>query len=109
MLVELPELGRISRKQVAALVGVAPLNCDSGTMKGRRVCWGGRATVRKTLYMAALTATRRNPVIRDLYARLRARGKEHKVALVACMRKLLTVLTAIVRDRRPWSLTCEKS
>ena len=103
MLAELPELGRLNRKKIAALVGVAPLNRDSGTLQGSRTCWGGRASVRQVLYMAAVTAVRCNPVIRRTYAALRARGKKHKVALVACMRKLLTILTAMVRDQRRWS------
>jgi len=103
MLAELPELGRLNRKKIAALVGVAPLNRDSGTLQGIRTCWGGRASVRQVLYMAALSAVRCNPVIRRTYAALRARGKKHKVALVACMRKLLTILTAMVRDKRHWS------
>ena len=103
MLAELPELGQLNRKKIAALVGVAPLNRDSGTLQGRRTCWGGRASVRQVLYMAALSAVRCNPVIRRTYAALRARGKKHKVALVACMRKLLSILTAMVRDQRRWS------
>jgi transposase len=103
MLAELPELGQLNRKKIAALVGVAPLNRDSGTLQGSRTCWGGRASVRQVLYMAALSAVRCNPVIRRTYVALRARGKKHKVALVACMRKLLTILTAMVRDRRRWS------
>lgn len=103
MIAELPELGTLSRKQIAALVGVAPLNRDSGTLQGVRTCWGGRATVRKDLYMAAQTAARCNPVIRRTYVALRARGKKHKVAIVACMRKLLSILTAMVRDGRRWS------
>lgn len=103
MLAELPELGRLNRKKIAALVGVAPLNRDSGTLQGSRTCWGGRASVRQVLYMAAVSAVRCNPIIRRTYAALRARGKKHKVALVACMRKLLTILTAMVRDQRRWS------
>lgn len=103
MLSDLPELGRLNRKQIAALVGVAPLNRDSGTMKGTRSCWGGRATVRQVLYMATLTAVRSNPTIRAAYSALRARGKLHKVAMVACMRKLLTMLNAMARDRHPWA------
>ena len=103
MLAELPELGTLNRKKIAALVGVAPLNRDSGTLQGIRTCWGGRARVRQALYMAALTAVRCNPVIRRTYAALRTRGKKHKVALVACMRKLLSILTAMVRDQRRWS------
>lgn len=103
MLAELPELGTLNRKKIAALVGVAPLNRDSGTMKGTRSCWGGRAHIRQVLYMAAITAVRFNPVIRRTYAALRTRGKKPKVAIVACMRKLLTILTAMVRDGRRWS------
>ena len=103
MLAELPELGTLNRKKIAALVGVAPLNRDSGTLQGTRTCWGGRARVRQALYMAALTAVRCNPVIRRTYAALRTRGKKHKVAFVACMRKLLSILTAMVRDQRRWS------
>ena len=100
---ELPELGALNRKKIAALVGVAPLNRDSGTLQGTRTCWGGRANVRQVLYMATISAVRCNPVIRRVYLALRARGKKHKVALVACMRKVLTILTAMVRDRRRWS------
>lgn len=103
MLAELPELGRLNRKKIAALVGVAPLNRDSGTLQGIRTCWGGRANIRQVLYMAAVSAVRCNPVISRTYASLRERGKKHKVALVACMRKLLTILTAMVRDQRRWS------
>jgi transposase len=103
ILAELPELGALDRKKIASLVGVAPLNRDSGTIKGTRTCWGGRSSVRQVLYMAALSAVRCNAVIRRTYLALRERGKKHKVALVACMRKLLTILTAMVRDRRPWS------
>jgi len=101
----LPELGTLTRAQVAALVGVAPFNEDSGKTKGKRFCWGGRAEVRCALYMAALVASRYNPVIRALYARLRAKGKAAKVALVACMRKLLTILNAMLRDKTPWRQT----
>lgn len=100
---ELPELGRLNRKKIAALVGVAPFNRDSGTLQGTRTCWGGRANVRQVLYMATISAVRCNPVIRRVYLALRARGKKHKVALVACMRKVLTILTAMVRDQRRWS------
>lgn len=103
ILAELPELGQLSRKEIAKLVGVAPLNRDSGTMQGTRTCWGGRANVRQVLYMAALTAVRWNPLIRRTYLAFRERGKKPKVALVACMRKLLIILTAILRDRRRWS------
>lgn len=99
----LPELGQLDRKQIAALVGVAPLNRDSGTLRGRRTVWGGRAAVRQALYMATLTAVRFNPVLKTFYSRLRGNGKAAKVALVACMRKLLTILNAMVRDNRRWS------
>lgn len=102
VLAELPELGNLNRKQIAALVGVAPLNWDSGLLRGRRAIWGGRSHVRTALYMAALTASRRNPVIRDFYKRLRAAGKAPNVALVACMRKLLVILNAMIRHRVPW-------
>ncbi len=102
LIAELPELGQLSHKAIAALVGVAPLNRDSGTLHGRRSVWGGRAAVRSALYMGALVASRHNPVIRAFYARLRARGKPAKVALVACMRKLLCILNAMLRDNRPW-------
>jgi transposase len=103
LLAQLPELGTLNRREIAALVGVAPMNNDSGAMQGTRSCWGGRANLRQVLYMAALTAVRRNPLIRTVYAALRARGKKPKVAMVACMRKLLTILTAMVRDGRRWS------
>lgn len=102
MLAELPELGQLNRKQIAKLVGVAPLNRDSGWFRGKRSCWGGRAKVRRVLYMATLSATRHNPVIRSFYQRLTDAGKEHKVAMTACMRKLLTILNAMVRDMKPW-------
>src|SRR5262249_16946228 len=102
LLVSLPELGTLNRKQVAALAGVAPLNCDSGTLQGQRHVWGGRATVRAALYMATLVATRCNPVLKPCYARLLAQHKPKKVALVACMRKLLTILNAMVRTQTPW-------
>lgn len=102
LLAELPELGSLNHKEIAALVGVAPLNRDSGTLRGRRITWGGRAPVRAVLYMAALVATRHNPVIRAFYQRLLARGKAKKVALVACMRKLLTILNAMLHHRTAW-------
>ncbi|MEZ5447243.1 MAG: IS110 family transposase [Gammaproteobacteria bacterium] len=105
----LPELGRLGRREVAALVGVAPYNCDSGRFQGKRHCWGGRAEVRAVLYMAALSATRSNPVIRAFYARLIAAGKPAKVALTACMRKLLSILNAILRDRSVWDPTLHLS
>lgn len=105
LVAELPELGTLSRQQIAALVGVAPLNQDSGRHHGARRVWGGRARVRAALYMAALAATRpssRNHAIRSFYERLRARGKAPKVALVACMHKLLTILNALVKARASW-------
>lgn len=102
---ELPELGQLNRKQIAALVGIAPLNRDSGTFRGRRTIWGGRASVRAVLYMAALVASRRNTVIRAFYTRLRNAGKAPKVALVACMRKLLTILNAMIKHKIRWSET----
>lgn len=102
LLAELPELGTLSRKQIAALVGVAPLNRDSGHMKGKRSVWGGRASVRAVLYMAALVGTRYNPVIKTFYQRLLQKGKAKKVALVACMRRLLIIMNAILKYRKPW-------
>ena len=102
LIADLPELGRLSRQQIAALVGVAPLNRDSGGRRGPRVTWGGRAVVRAPLYMATRVATRYNPVIRAFYQRLRAAGKPPKVAAVAAMRKLLTILNAMVKAQRPW-------
>ena len=102
VLADLPELGTLTRRQIAALVGVAPLNRDSGTWRGARTCWGGRAPVRTALYMATLVATRCNPLIRHTYQALCARGKKRKVALVACMRKLLTILNAMLKHRTKW-------
>jgi len=102
LLAELPELGSLGRKQIAALVGVAPFNRDSGTLRGKRTVWGGRATIRASLYMAALVASRYNPVIARFYRRLLAAGKPKKLALTACMRKLLIILNAIIREQRPW-------
>jgi len=102
LLAALPELGTLTGKQVAALVGVAPINRDSGTKRGRREISGGRTAVRGALYMATLAATRCNPVIRAHYGQLRARGKAFKVAMVACMRKLLTILNAMVKQATPW-------
>jgi transposase len=99
----LPELGTLGKKQLSALAGVAPLNRDSGTKRGRRSIWGGRAHVRAVLYMSALAAARSNPTIRAFYKRLIAAGKIPKVAIVACMRKLLTILNAMVRTKTPWS------
>lgn len=104
LLAELPELGRLSHRAIAALVGVAPLNADSGTRSAPRTIWGGRATVRGTLYMATLVATRWNPVIKTFYRRLRDTGKPPKVALIAATRKLLTILNAILRSQRPWAV-----
>ena len=101
-LAELPELGTLSRRQIAALAGVAPLNRDSGTLRGHRRIWGGRATVRIALYMGALVGTRCNPVLKAFYHRLLAAGKAKKVALVACMRKLLTILNAMLKQHTPW-------
>lgn len=105
LIADLPELGHLSRTAIAALVGVAPLARDSGTTRGPRRIWGGRANVRSALYMGALAATRHNPLIRALYTRLLARGKAKKVALVACMRKLLVILNAMMRDQQPWRQT----
>jgi transposase len=100
---ELPALGTLDRKAIAALVGVAPLAADSGAQRGRRLIWGGRARVRCALYMATLVGTRYNPVIRAHYAKLCAAGKPKKVALVACMHKLPLILNAILRHQTPWS------
>lgn len=105
LLTELPELGQLSRRQIAALVGVAPLNRDSGTHRGARTTWGGRAAVRASLYMAALTAVRCNPALRVFYQRLCAAGKRPKVALVAAMRKLLTIVNAMVKHQTVWRPT----
>lgn len=102
LLSDLPELGQLNRRQIAALVGVAPFNDDSGRRRGTRRIKGGRASVRQVLYMAAVTAARFNPTIRTFYQRLLASGKKKKVALVACMRKLLTILNAMLRDLQPW-------
>jgi transposase len=100
LLASLPELGRLDRKKIAALVGVAPLNRDSGAWKGKRSTWGGRGHVRAVLYMGAMVAAQHNPTIRAFYQRLLAAGKNKKVALVACMRKLLIVLNAMMREHR---------
>lgn len=99
----LPELGRLDRRAIAALVGLAPFNRDSGTLRGRRSIWGGRARVRSVLYMATTSAVRCNPVIRAFYQRLIQRGKPHKVAMVACMRKMLIILNAMARTNTPWT------
>lgn len=103
LIAELPELGRLTRQQLAALVGVAPLNHDSGQHRGIRTIWGGRAQVRRALYMATLVAARYNPVIRAFYRRLLAAGKPKLVALVAAMRKLLTILNAMIKSQQPWA------
>lgn len=103
LLAELPELGQLGRKQIAALVGVAPLNRDSGRLRGQRSTWGGRSSVRSALYMAALVGSRYNPVLRAFYARLRARGKPAKVALIACAHKLLVILNAMIQRDSVWA------
>lgn len=105
LLAELPELGQLDRRRIAALVGVAPLNRDSGQMRGKRSIWGGRADVRRTLYMATLTAVRYNPALKACYERLLGVGKRKKVALVACMRKLLTMLNTIAKHGSMWDST----
>jgi transposase len=102
LLTGVPELGTLNRQKISKLVGIAPLNCDSGTMRGRRRIWGGRADVRSVLYMATLSAIRHNPVIRRFYEQLVGRGKAKKVALVACMRKLLTILNRMLKDNTTW-------
>jgi len=103
LLVALPELGHLDRREIASLVGVAPFNRDSGKMRGRRAIYGGRGRIRTLLYMAATSAIRWNPVIRTFYEQLKERGKPHKVAMVACMRKMLTILNAMVRDGTAWN------
>ena len=103
LLADLPELGTLSRHQIAALVGVAPLNRDSGRFRGKRMVWGGRARVRAALYMAALTASRYNPIIKAFYHRLCWAGKARKVALTACMRKLLIILNSMVKHQQTWT------
>lgn len=105
----LPELGQLNRQKICALVGVAPFNRDSGKFKGQRRIWGGRAQVRQALYMAAVTARRCNPVIRALYERLKARGKPHKVAMVACMRKMLIILNTMMKNSAGWNPTSKTS
>jgi transposase len=102
LVAEVPELGLLNRQEIAALIGVAPFNCDSGTLRGKRVIWGGRAHVRAVLYMSTLSAVRHNPVLKTFYERLRAAGKAAKVALTASMRKLLTILNAMVKHRTCW-------
>lgn len=109
LLAGLPELGTLNRRQIAALVGVAPFNCDSGTYRGKRRIWGGRASLRTVLYMSTLSAVRCNPIIRAFYERLRSAGKAYKVAMTACMRKLLTILNAMMKNHTPWQAesTCK--
>jgi len=109
LLCQLPELGSLNRKQIAALVGVAPFNRDSGKFKGKRVVWGGRTHVRRALYMGTLVASRFNPVIKEFYNRLLEAGKSPKVALVACMRKLLTILNAMIKHQRAWQASSSMS
>ena len=103
VIARLPELGSVNGKEVAALVGVAPFNRDSGTLRGKRTVWGGRGPLRTALYMATLVAVRHNPVLRDFYQRLCAAGKPKKVALTACLRKLLVILNSMLKHRRPWA------
>lgn len=105
LLAELPELGQLDRRRIAALVGIAPLNDDSGKHQGHRHIWGGRAAVRSALYMATFSALTHNPLIAAYYQHLRHSGKPFKVAMVACMRKLLTILNALIKYRRPWQST----
>ncbi len=102
LLAELPELGKTPAKQLASLVGVAPLNCDSGRYRGKRRVWGGRAPLRTTLYMATISAVRCNPIVRAFYQRLVNAGKPKKVALTAAMHKLLTILNAMMKHNTPW-------
>jgi transposase len=102
LMAALPELGSLSQREIAKLAGVAPLNCDSGKFKGKRATWGGRASVRTALYMATLSASRYDPVIAAFYQRLLAAGKAKKVALIACMHKLLTILNAVIKSGKPW-------
>jgi transposase len=103
LVIDMPELGNLCRKKIAALAGLAPHNRDSGKSHGTRSIWGGRASARTVLYMAAVASLRCNPTLKALYKRLKAAGKPSKVALVACMRKLLTILNAMVRDKKPWT------
>ena len=105
LMAELPELGRLNRREIAALVGVAPFNRDSGQFRGTRTTWGGRKSVRSALYMATLAAIRYNPVIKEFYGRLCGAGKAKKVALTAAMRKLLTIINVMMRDQTPWDPT----
>ena len=103
LLADLPELGTLNRKEIAALVGVAPFNRDSGTLRGKRIVWGGRANVRAVLYMSALVAVRHNPILKQFYQRLVKAGKVAKVALTACMRKLLVILNTMLKNRTSWN------
>lgn len=107
LLAELPELGELNRREIAALVGICPFNRDSGSSRGKRRIWGGRATVRSALYMAALVGTRYNPVLKAFYQKLLAAGKMKKVALVACMRKLLTTMNTMVQNKTHWEAAAE--
>ncbi|MYC46711.1 MAG: IS110 family transposase [Chloroflexi bacterium] len=109
LLAYLPELGTLNRRQIAALVGVAPFNRDSGTLRGKRTVWGGRARVRTALYMGAMVASRFNPVIRDFYQRLLSAGKPKKLALTACMRKLLVILNSMLKHGSSWNQAATKS
>jgi transposase len=102
LLAHLPELGRLNRREIASLIGVAPHACDSGTMRGQRHCWGGRAVIRSVLYMAVVSGIKCNPVIRAHYRRLTAAGKAAKVAIVACMRHLITILNVMVKTQQRW-------
>lgn len=106
LLAELPELGQLNRREIAALVGLAPFNRDSGRFRGKRAIWGGRASVRSALYMAALSAKRCNPVIQAFAQRLEAAGKPFKVVITACMRKLLVILNALLKTNTPWTTPC---
>jgi transposase len=106
LIADLPELGTLNRKQIAALVGVAPINRDSGLMRGKRATWGGRAQVRSVLFMSTLAAMRANPVIKTFYHRLRNMGKLPKVALTACMRKLLVILNTMLKTNAYWTIPC---
>ena len=107
LVADLPELGQLSRKQIAALVGLAPLNCESGILRGRRIVWGGRGRVRAALYMSTLVAVKHHPVLRPFYERLLAAGKPKKVALTACMHKLLVTLNALLRQGVAWQSPAE--
>ena len=107
MIADLPELGTLNRQQISKLVGVAPLNRDSGQHRGTRHIYGGRAGLRRVLYMAALTASRHNAVLKEFYQRLRANHKPFKVAITACMRKLLSIINVMIRDNTTWKIKDE--